>query len=833
MLELLRIFVRLVELIVSVPVKCVRLIVDWVIVNPKLGPLRYLATAALAYLVFAAFLVYGLAPFLAWDRSSFQSEKLHYDAERWLATAIYDAGNNFVGTFAPELDSRRDVNYGSEAIEVGGYTANPDHKSIPVRTVPEHFWKCLLYHEDRRLGGVLNPHGIDLIGVLKIPYTTIARSIRLGRPSLGIGGSTLPMQFARVIYKTPPRVDETPLDKLARKFSEWRLAPIIYHELTKDGDDEPLKRWAANHLWLAQRTGGASLYGVEVASQIVFGKEAKDLSIAEQFVLASAVNKPVILLEGTENLNAVRLDRWRSIAEVRARVCAEKLINEAEVQRQVVFDLVNLAGGPPDPQVKPALQSALETYAPDWAKRAEANPVIRANTLMPAARFGIREEMKQTYGYDWRNHVRGVTTSFDAAENLAYRTRVREGLKKINKKYAARINAGYTLDPDKRDADTEVPNVIVVAANSDGEIVRYFDTGETATYFGSVSARAPATGLYESKLEPRMLASTGKVIAAIALANEMKDSVGSLYLDTAAPARGLETCTRNGSQRRGRRAIVAFACSLNEPLVNRLAQVGQGRVARIIKTFGFNMPPKGVDGEGTPPSTAAVLGQISGSPRRVHQMSGVVLASLIGRDRKPVGLPSLVKTFDYTTPEAQKQAEERSQASIVPKSVIARGGRRFLRSVLQAPVCYQANGRSHGTLKSLSHWCASRRSDLRLHFSKTGTQVGIDRDATIDVWATGGLQFSNGAAYSYVVLVGTGATNKPWARALHSSQVAAPLLDILLSDLARHAKENPQIRLLPRRRRQSPAPVATGSVSEASSNTESAGELHLRALRGK
>ena len=80
------------------------------------------------------------------------ADKLRYDAERWLATAIYDRAGNFVGTFDPRLDSVRDVNYTDAPIEVGDYTANPDHKSIPVRDVPEHYWRCLVWHEDRYLG---------------------------------------------------------------------------------------------------------------------------------------------------------------------------------------------------------------------------------------------------------------------------------------------------------------------------------------------------------------------------------------------------------------------------------------------------------------------------------------------------------------------------------------------------------------------------------------------------------------------------------------------------------------------------------------------------------
>ena len=52
-------------------------------------------------------------------------------------------------------------------------------------------------------------------------------------------------------------------------------------------------------------------------------------------MLASAVNKPIILLQGNDRLNDVRLDRWRYITEVRARTCAEKL-SPIEAQKKEV-----------------------------------------------------------------------------------------------------------------------------------------------------------------------------------------------------------------------------------------------------------------------------------------------------------------------------------------------------------------------------------------------------------------------------------------------------------------------------------------------------------------
>ena len=374
MLALARLLIRALELVLALPLRALRMLVFALTTRPSFGPLRHGLGFAVGYLAFALALVYAVAPLRGFVGQYFLGDKLRYDAERWLATAVYDAGGGFVGTFDPRLDSQRDVNYTDAAIDLGSYVANPDHKSIPVREVPEHYWQCLVYHEDRHIGGVLNPYGIDLVGVLKIPYTTLTRSIALKRPSVGIGGSTLPMQFARVIYNTPPSADESSATKLKRKLKEWWLAPVIYHELTRGGDATPLKQWAANHIWLAQRTGGAPLHGVEITSRVVFGKEAKDLTIAEQFVLASAVNKPIILLPGSDKLNEVRLDRWRYITEVRARICAEKLIASEAEQKRVIFDLVNLAGGPPDPRVKPKLQEALEAHAPALAQRALANP---------------------------------------------------------------------------------------------------------------------------------------------------------------------------------------------------------------------------------------------------------------------------------------------------------------------------------------------------------------------------------------------------------------------------------------------------------------------------
>jgi penicillin-binding protein 1A len=109
------------------------------------------------------------------------------------------------------------------------------------------------------------------------------------------------------------------------------------------------------------------------------------------------------------------------------------------------------------------------------------------------------------------------------------------------------------------------------------------------------------------------------MLAAIGIANEHRDTPGTLYQDTNATQASIETCEKgNSATPLGRRALVSFACSLNRPLEWRTAQLGQDRIKHLIDGFGFTMPPVDRSGEGTPPSTAVVRGLIA----RTRQHTG-------------------------------------------------------------------------------------------------------------------------------------------------------------------------------------------------------------------
>ena len=509
-------------------------------------------------------------------------------------------------------------------------------------------------------------------------------------------------------------------------------------------------------------------------------------------MLAAAVNQPVILLEGGERLNRYRIASWRRVSAIRARQCARNLIADAQQREAVAAALVKMSKSPPDPKTPPEIAQVLAELAPNSARPAGANPVRRSNALIPAVKYGVRDEIRNQFGFGWRTRVGGVKLTLDVAGNLAFRERIRDELARLQARFRSRINARYSLDIEAaRSADVEsaieVPDVIIAAADANGAIVRYFDTNFTAAYFGSARGRDTSTGKYDRARESRFIASVAKMAAAVAIANEGTDAADTGYLDVAAPATGLEAC-RKGGERRLRRANVAFACSLNGPIEWRMRQIGAGTLRRLADGFALTRPDSG-------PGLAKGLtvGQVAASPRTVHRMAATILRSLTGKEEGETAAPTPTLLREIAPAGAKdahignhkSQSYWRDPYGTGPSPIKA-GAAPLLKALLSAPVCYR-----HGTLRRVSDWCADKRADVALHFAKTGTRgtgaLTADADDTVDLWVAGGIQFEAGPAYSYVILVGTGNPNRPWGRDLYAGSVTEPLLRALLEDLAKLA----------------------------------------------
>ncbi len=138
---------------------------------------------------------------------------------------------------------------------------------VRIQDVPETMKQAILAAEDERF---YQHPGIDTLGILRAAY---ANFIGGGKRQ---GASTITMQVARNFFLSSEKT-------LTRKLYEAMLAFKIESSLSKD---EILQIYV-NQIYLGQRA-----YGFSAAARIYFGKELKDLSLAETAMLAGLPKAP-------------------------------------------------------------------------------------------------------------------------------------------------------------------------------------------------------------------------------------------------------------------------------------------------------------------------------------------------------------------------------------------------------------------------------------------------------------------------------------------------------------------------------------------------------------
>jgi penicillin-binding protein 1A len=138
---------------------------------------------------------------------------------------------------------------------------------IPITSIPKNLQNATVAIEDSRF---FKHRGVDFVGVGRAFYQNFRRGY------MSQGGSTLTQQLARNIYLTREK-------KLSRKLQEMFLAIQLERNYSKEQILE---------LYLNQVNYGSGAYGVETASKIYFGKDAKDLSLAECAMIAGMPQRP-------------------------------------------------------------------------------------------------------------------------------------------------------------------------------------------------------------------------------------------------------------------------------------------------------------------------------------------------------------------------------------------------------------------------------------------------------------------------------------------------------------------------------------------------------------
>ena len=148
------------------------------------------------------------------------------------------------------------------------YEIFTDKKSDPVALddVPQHVIDATLAIEDKDF---YDHYGVSFTGVTRAAFNTLFRSKLQG-------GSTLTQQLVKNALLSPERT-------IRRKARELLLTLLVESIYSKDKILE---------LYLNQIPYGSTAYGIGAASNLYFGKSAKDLTLAEAALLAGLTQAP-------------------------------------------------------------------------------------------------------------------------------------------------------------------------------------------------------------------------------------------------------------------------------------------------------------------------------------------------------------------------------------------------------------------------------------------------------------------------------------------------------------------------------------------------------------
>ena len=138
--------------------------------------------------------------------------------------------------------------------------------------IPEVLIDAIIATEDSRF---FEHNGVDWARFLKASFYQL-----LGRSDAG-GASTLTMQVSKNTYTSN---EASGIEGIIRKFTD---VYVSLFKIEKNYTKEQIMEFYVNSYWL-----GSNSYGVEQISRIYFGKNAKDLNLAEAAMIAGLFQAP-------------------------------------------------------------------------------------------------------------------------------------------------------------------------------------------------------------------------------------------------------------------------------------------------------------------------------------------------------------------------------------------------------------------------------------------------------------------------------------------------------------------------------------------------------------
>src|ERR1051325_5899636 len=206
---------------------------------------------------------------------------------------------------------------------------------LNYQEIPPVLVHAILAIEDRRF---FEHSGVDLNGLGRALLRNAVDD------ELGQGGSTITQQLVKNTYLSPERT-------LRRKYAEAMLAIALERRLSKND----ILALYCNEIYLGQR-GAVAVRGVKEAAKIFFGKELKDLTLAEAATLAGMIQSPAHY-SPLRNPDAARSRRNAVLAAMRQN-------GEITAEQNATASAEAISVAP-----APAIDNSLAPYFVDYVNR--------------------------------------------------------------------------------------------------------------------------------------------------------------------------------------------------------------------------------------------------------------------------------------------------------------------------------------------------------------------------------------------------------------------------------------------------------------------------------
>jgi penicillin-binding protein 1B len=194
------------------------------------------------------------------------------DSAQWIDVNFDDRG--YISSLSPDDGSQRfTYSLEPELLTVDAALKTGQQDTLTYQSIPPVLVHAILAIEDRRF---FEHHGVDFRGMGR----AFLRWSTSGSLKFKQGGSTITQQLVKNTYLTPAKT-------LERKFNEVMIALALEQRLSK----QDIFALYCNEVYLGQRNG-VGVRGVAQAARVFFGKDLKDISVAEAATIAGMIQSP-------------------------------------------------------------------------------------------------------------------------------------------------------------------------------------------------------------------------------------------------------------------------------------------------------------------------------------------------------------------------------------------------------------------------------------------------------------------------------------------------------------------------------------------------------------